>query len=58
MNTRELKAYANGAIDAYSEGIFLDTYVNYPELRQAYKMGYDYGIALYCQHNDEVINHE
>ena len=54
MNTKELNAYADGAIDAYSEGIFLDTYVNNPELRQAYKMGYDYGIALFCQHNEEV----
>jgi hypothetical protein len=47
---QEHYAFANGALDAYNTGYENNQYTD-DALKLAYKQGYDYGIALYCQDN-------
>lgn len=51
MNNSVLKAYANGALDGYNTGTDNNPYDSQekPQENQAYKLGYDYGVAMYCQ---------
>lgn len=46
-------AYANGALDGYNTGHENNPYDfdEMPDQHNAYKIGYEYGIALYCQDN-------
>ena len=48
---QECRAYANGALDGYNTGSENNPYD--PETRSeehlAYKLGYDYGVALFAQ---------
>ena len=47
------KAYANGALDGYNTGSENNPYgaEEKPQQHHAYRIGYDYGVALYCQDN-------
>jgi len=58
MKTLDLetcRAYANGALDGYNTGRESNFYD--PQLKSAehhaYRAGYDYGVALYCQEEEE-----
>ena len=57
MNIKHMRAYANGALDGYNTGSENNPYdpEEKPEENQAYKLGYDYGVAMYCQDNEEII---
>jgi hypothetical protein len=51
-----MRAYANGALDGYNTGSENNPYdpEEKPQEHQAYKLGYDYGVAMYCQDNEGV----
>jgi hypothetical protein len=51
MNIQHMRAYGNGALDGYNTGAENNPYdpEEKPEENQAYKLGYDYGVAMYCQ---------
>jgi hypothetical protein len=51
MNIAHMKAYAHGSLDGYNCGSDNNPYdpEEKPEENQAYKLGYDYGVFLYCQ---------
>jgi hypothetical protein len=51
MNYSHMRAYANGALDGYNTGSENNPYApeEKPQENQAYKLGYDYGVFLYCQ---------
>ena len=53
-----LKAYANGSLDGYNTGSENNPYCpqEKPQENQAYKLGYQYGVALYCQDNEGINN--
>ena len=57
MNKHEIleyaRAYANGALDGYNTGNENNPYDSEekPEQHSAYRIGYDYGVTLYCQDN-------
>lgn len=56
MNESVLHAYALGCLDGYntgSENNIFDPEVE-PKEHKAYKMGYDYGIFLYCEEIEHV----
>lgn len=57
MNHSHMRAYANGALDGYNTGSENNPYdpEEKPEENQSYKLGYDYGVAMYCQDNEEII---
>jgi hypothetical protein len=62
MRTLEIeicRAYANGALDGYNTGTDNNTYdpEEKPAEHRAYRMGYDYGVTMYCQ-NIEGENNE
>lgn len=48
---QQMRAYGNGVLDGYNTGSENNPYD--PELspkeRHAYRIGYDYGVALFCQ---------
>lgn len=54
MNYQHMRAYANGALDGYNTGSENNPYdpEEKPQEHQAYKLGYDYGVAMYCQDNE------
>lgn len=60
MKATELMAYANGAIDGFTKGTEHNFYD--PETHAAehnlYRLGYDYGVALYCQELEEGATNE
>jgi len=51
MNYSHMRAYANGALDGYNCGTNNNPYTpeEKPQEHQAYELGYDYGVFLYCQ---------
>lgn len=55
MKLHELNAYAMGAIAGYTTGTEENPYD--PETRpvdhRLYRYGYDFGVALYCQGEEE-----
>jgi hypothetical protein len=54
MKTNETnKAYANGALDGYRVGVYKNPYEE-AEQHQAYKEGYDYGVFVYTQEQDDA----
>jgi hypothetical protein len=57
MNHQQMRAYGNGALDGYNTGSENNPYgpEEKPEENQAYKLGYDYGVAMYCQDIEEPI---
>ena len=56
MHIQYMRAYDNGALDGYNTGSENNPYdpEENPEEYQAYNLGYDYGVAMYCQNNEEV----
>ena len=46
------KAYANGALDGYRLGVYKNPYEE-AEQHQAYKEGYDYGVFVYTQDEEQ-----
>jgi len=54
MNIQHMRAYGNGALDGYNTGSENNPYdpEENPEENQAYKLGYQYGVAMYCQDNE------
>ena len=60
MNYQTMQAYANGALDGYNTGSENNTYdpEENPQEHQAYKLGYDYGVAMYCQDNEEEVTNQ
>ena len=50
------KAYANGTLHGYLAGVSLNPYnpTTEAEEHQAYKEGYDYGVFLYTQEQDDA----
>jgi hypothetical protein len=51
-----MRAYGNGALDGYNCGSNNNPYdpADEGERHQAYELGYDYGVAMYCQDNEGV----
>lgn len=47
------RAYAHGTLDGYTTGYETNPHdpEENPEEHQAYKLGYDYGVFLYCEEN-------
>ena len=50
-------AHSYGALDGYESGQPLTRYTDNPR-QEAYKLGYDFGVALYCQDLEEAENAE
>ena len=59
MNHRHMRAYGNGALDGYNTGMNVNPYdpAEQGEEHQAYELGYDYGVAMYCQDNLDEDNY-
>jgi hypothetical protein len=57
LNIEHMRAYANGALDGYNCGSDNNPYdrEEKPEQAQAYKMGYDFGVTMYCQDNEMEV---
>ena len=53
MNDRDLnhyaRAYSQGVLDGYNEGIYNNPFDGKPQQHRAYRLGYDYGVTLYCE---------
>lgn len=58
MNIQHMRAYGNGALDGYNCGSNNNPYdpANENGQHQAYELGYDYGVAMYCQDLNEDID--
>ena len=58
MNYQHMRAYKHGVLDGYNKGSENNPYdpETRPEEHQAYTLGYDYGVAMYCQDNEEVTH--
>ena len=56
QNLKECRAYANGALDGYSHGNYENPYnpETCSEEHLAYKLGYDYGVALFAHEESGV----
>lgn len=59
MNHKQMRAYGNGALDGYNKGSENNPHdpETSPDEHQAYKLGYDYGVALYCVENFDEDNY-
>ena len=55
MKHKHMRAYGNGALDGYHTGMNVNPYdpAEQGEEHQAYELGYDYGVAMYCQDLDD-----
>lgn len=51
LNYHQLRAYGEGTLDGYSIGTESNPYnpETSPEEHKAYSLGYDFGVAMYCQ---------
>ena len=54
MNIKHMMAYGDGVLDGYKSGTYDNPYdpEQEPENHQAYGLGYEHGVAVYCQEID------